>query len=106
LDSYNAVVYLNGKVAETRRYLGILPPVHLERGISTVEWRYEPLSLRIGATVSSMTVVLLSLLCLTPILRRFFVRAKRQTVCQDSRLGSCCHQQPKAVLRAGRPCVI
>lgn len=64
------VAYVNGKVTESRRYLGILPAVHLERGISTVEWRYEPWSVKIGAAISSITFVLLSLVCLLPVLKR------------------------------------
>jgi hypothetical protein len=52
-------VYINGTLAESHPYLGILPAVHIDAGYTIVQWRYEPISLRIGALISILTVMLL-----------------------------------------------
>jgi hypothetical protein len=57
------VAYVNGEQAQIRPYLGVLPAVHVQAGASTVEWRYEPQILKLGATISIGTAVLLALLC-------------------------------------------
>jgi hypothetical protein len=64
------VAVVNGKPAETRRYLGILPAVHVGVGSSVVEWRYEPFLLMSGAAISAATLLILLLLLTLPMLSR------------------------------------
>jgi hypothetical protein len=59
------VAYVNGALAQTESYLGVLPAVHVPAGSSRVEWRYEPLSLTVGAALSALTLAALSLLCMS-----------------------------------------
>lgn len=45
-------VYVNGQPREMRTYHGMLPAVWVEAGTSVVEWRYNPLSWKIGLGLS------------------------------------------------------
>jgi hypothetical protein len=56
--------YVNGFPVQTESFLGVLPAVRVPAGSSRVEWRYEPLSLTVGAGISGLTLALLSLLCI------------------------------------------
>jgi len=70
------VAYVNGEETGIRPYLGLLPAVHVQPGASTIEWRYEPWSVKLGAVVSIGALILLSLLCALPLMARRTRRGK------------------------------
>jgi len=61
--------YVNGKSAEIRSYLSVLTAVHIDAGRSIVDWRYEPMSLKVGAVISSLTIAILLIIFVNDSLR-------------------------------------
>lgn len=59
---------VNGNPAEIKAYQDILPAVHIEPGVSIIQFKYRPTSFLIGAIISLLSLFIIVLIAIHPVL--------------------------------------